>query len=232
MYNNTSKVLDLIFKGEYDKKRPLASLKDLVPKNQLLTVKKNHTIICQKDPVKYFYVLLSGRVSIINHISWTNDNVIEYLEPLDILGLVEYLNNIKFYTAYVLAETECFLLRIPVEDFADCIQNNNFLCYQTLLLLGKSVELSMSHSEINCLFHPKDILGYYLFHRAQHTGCPYICPLTRKALAEELHINLRTLYRYINQMENIGYLSLQRGKIHIKQEHLDKLATRYDNLIL
>ena len=89
MYNNTIKALEIIFKGEYDLRNPAASLRGIAAKNQLITAERNDTIINQKDPVKYFYLLLKGRACVLNHITWSNDNVVDFLEPLDILGIVE-----------------------------------------------------------------------------------------------------------------------------------------------
>ena len=231
MYNNTIKILEMIFKGEYDPKNPAAALRGLATKSQLLTIEKNDTIINQKDPVKYFYLLLKGRACVLNHITWSSDNVVDFLEPLDILGMVEYLNNTEAYTAYVMAETKCVLFRIPVEIFIHIIQQNAFLCYQTLLVLGKVLESIMNRAETNSLFHPKDILGHYLYLQAQH-AMPYVCPLTRHVLAEKLHINLRTLYRHIDSMKASGYLTLRKGKIVIEPEHFERLKVRYGDVIL
>lgn len=231
MYNNTIRALDIILNEEYNPKNPRISLCEYASGNQLITVKKNETIIYQKDPLKYFYFLLSGRLCVLNHITWNSDNVIDYLEPLDILGLVEYLCGVPRYTAFVVAETKCVLFRIPIETFTEIIQQNASLCYQTLLTLGKITSSNMDRAETNALFHSRDILGHYLFLQAQHK-VPYVCPLTRKVLSEKLHINLRTLYRHIDHFQSNGYLRLQRGKIIIESEHLSKLAARYGDVIL
>ena len=231
MYNNTIRALEIIFKGEYDLKNPAAALRGIAAKNQLITAERNDTIINQEDPVKYFYLLLKGRACVLNHITWNNDNVVDFLEPLDILGMVEYLNNVDAYTAFVMAATDCVLFRIPVEIFIHIIQENAFLCYQTLLVLGKVLESNMNRAETNSLFHPKDILGHYLYLQAEHV-LPYVCQMTRQVLAEKLHINLRTLYRHIDSMKENGYLTLRKGKIVIEAEHFERLKVRYGDIVL
>lgn len=231
MYNSTTKILEMIFKGQYDKRNPLISFRQIASNSQIVVAEKNDTIISQKDNVKYFYFLLSGRVSVLNSITWSNDNVIDTLEPLDILGLVEYLNNQDQYTAYVVAETKCVLFRISTESFIKIINQNAFLCYQTLRVLGKITEQNMNRAESSSIFHPKDMLGHYLFLQAQHRT-PYTCPVTRALLAEKLHINLRTLYRYLDYMQQKGYLALRHGKIVIEDEHFQKLSARYGEIIL
>lgn len=231
MYNSTMKVLEIIFKEAYNKRNPLIMLRQYASNSQIVLAEKNDTIIAQKETIKYFYFLLNGRVSVLNNITWNNDNVVDTLEPLDILGLVEYLNNQSQYTAYVIAETKCVFFRVPIDVFIKIINQNAFLCYQTLRVLGKITEQNMNRAESSAIFHPKDLLGHYLFLQAQHRT-PYICPMTRTVLAEKLHINLRTLYRYLDDMQKKGYLALRHGKIIIEAEHFEKLSARYEDVIL
>lgn len=231
MYNSTIKILQIIFEKSYNKSNPLITLRQYASNSQIVLIEKNDTLISQKETIRYFYFLLSGRLSVLNNITWNNDNVIDTLQPLDILGLVEYLNQHNQYTAYVIAETKCVLFRIPVEEFINIINQNAFLCYQTLCVLGKITESNMNRAEVNSIFHPKDSLGHYLFLQAQHRT-PYICPMTRAVLAEKLHINLRTLYRYLDDMAKEEYLALRHGKIVIEDKHFTKLSARYAEIIL
>jgi cAMP-binding proteins - catabolite gene activator and regulatory subunit of cAMP-dependent protein kinases len=231
MYTNFVKALEVIFKKDFDKKNPFLNLRKLIPKTELIIAEKNQTFIRQDGVINYIYILLQGRALILNQIDWNTDNIVDSVEGIHILGLIESLNDLNKYTAFVMAETECFLLRIPIAVYIEIIQQNIFICYQTLLLLAKVADSHMSRAETNTLFHPKDILGYYLFHQAQN-NLPYTYPLTRKKLSEYLHINLRTLYRYITEMRKNNILSLKKGKILIEKEHFQKLAERYANIIL
>lgn len=231
MHSNTAKALNIILKEEYDPENPLSSLNGIASENQLITVQKNETIIYQKDPADYLYMMLSGRAMVLNQISWNSDNIIDYVESPHILGLVEPLNNIGYYTAFVVAQTTCVMFRIRVSEFLALIQQDASLCYHTLVIMGKITDSSMNHAERHKTFHSKDILGHYLYiHAGSHL--PYTCPLTREILAEELHINLRTLYRHIDDMQKKGYLTLRKGKIVIETEHFDNLAARYGSIIL
>ncbi len=231
MYSNTSKALEIILKETYDKKNPMDSLRGLISESHFITARENETIIYQKDPAVYLYMLLSGRAVILNQISWNNDNIIDYVESPHILGLVEYLNNIDYYTAFVVAQTKCIMFRICVSDFVQIIKKDASLCYHTLVIMGKITDSNMNHAERHKTFHSKDILGHYLYLRSMNC-LPYICPLTRSTMAEELHINLRTLYRHIDDMEKKGFLTLRKGKITIEKEHFERLAARYGDIIL
>ena len=92
MIYNSEQVLEIILEKKYNQQNPLISLSGVASKDDLLIFEKNEAILSQKDPLDYFYFLISGRASVWNQISWNENSVIEYLKPLDILGLVEYLN--------------------------------------------------------------------------------------------------------------------------------------------
>lgn len=231
MYNNTKKALEIILKEEYDRKDPLQSFTHLDLGNQLFTVPKGETILYQGDPAKYFYILLSGRTIIMNQISFSTSDIIDYVEPPHILGLMEYIDHDPCYTAFVVAETMCVLFRINSIEFMDYIRQNAELCYQTLLITAHVTSSNMNLAEIHRIFPTKDILGHYLYKQAYYQ-LPYTCPLTRKELANQLNINLRTLYRYLDYMEKQGYITIYKGKIIIKKKQLEQLSLRYGNVII
>ena len=130
MYKNTKKALEIILKEEYDKENPLQSFTHLNLGNQLLTVPKGETILYQGDSAEYFYILLSGHTVIMNQISFSTNDIIDYVEPPHILGLMEYINKDSFYTAFVVADTACVLFRVNAKEFMDFIQQDAKLCYQ------------------------------------------------------------------------------------------------------
>lgn len=233
MCNNTIQVLEMILNQTYNKKDPTISLRNLVPASQLVVLKKNDIIIQQHEPLKDMYFLLSGYVSVLNQIDWNDDNVIDSLEPLDILGFIEYLNGGDSYTSYVVADSKCVLYRIPIKTFAKIIQENAYLCYKTLVAFSHITSHNMNRAEVKSLFHSRDVVGHYLFIQAKQNGSlPFTCPLTRSTLADRLHINLRTLYRHLDYMKENGFLCLRGGKIVIDQEHFEHLEKRYGDVVL
>ena len=229
---NLCEALKIIFNKEYDPIDPGSQLSNLVAPGSLINFKKNQIIIEQNNPVHYFYILLDGSASIINSITWVADNIVDTVHALDILGLVEYLNKVPTYTAYVVALEQCLVLKVPVEEFSQIIQQDAFLCYQTLQVLGRVTSDNMNRAEVKCLFHPKEALGHYLFIQAQTNGVPYTLPLTKKDLAEKLNINLRTLHRYFSSMEANGNLKLVNGKVIIDAIDFRELAKRYKDIVL
>ncbi len=89
----------------------------------------------------------------------------------------------------------------------------------------------MEHAETQSTFPKKDIVGYYLYLKSCDS-IPYICPLRRSELADFLHINLRSLYRYLDIMKSEGMIKLRKGKIIIDIECFKILSNKYQSLIL
>lgn len=231
MYINTKKALEIILKENYDKENPKSAFEHLNLGNQLITIPKGKTILYQGDSAKYFYFLLSGNTMIMNRISFSTNDIIDYVEPPHILGLMEFINKDAFYTAFVVSETDCVLFRVLAKDFMDYIRQDAELCYQTLLVTAHIASWNMDRAETHRIFPAQDILGHYLYQKARFQ-LPYTCPLTRKELSEKLNINLRTLYRYLDTMNQNGYISLTRGKIVIGQKEMEHLSARYGDVII
>ena len=231
MYNSTIRAIKLIFDDQYNHENPLLTFKDFQNRSMFHVYNKHDIIIHQGAPVKYIFFLLKGTALVQNSIEWTNSNTLDTLVPLDILGLVELLNDQPNYTGYVVAETPCVVLRVPVDQFLSIIKKDGLLCYETLRVLGKITEHNMNRAETNAIFQPYDRLGHFLYLSAlEHL--PYTYPYTRKKLAEDVYINLRTLYRHLDSMEKDGFLKLERGKIIILKEHFEKLDERYGSIVL
>lgn len=161
---------------------------------------------------------------------WNEDQVVGVVNAIEILGLIEYLNETKYYTANVIAESSCLVFKVKVEDFIDLIQQNGLLCYQVLHNFGHAMSANMTNAEQKHLLVHQDILGYYLFLQSINEH-QYQCPLTRVQLADRLNLNLRTLYRYIATLEGLQMLTLRHGKIYITEDNFAKLQQKYGKMI-
>lgn len=153
-----------------------------------------------------------------------------HVEPLHILGLVEILNHIDTYCAFVISNTSCTFLKFTACEFLNIISENVTLCYRTLIILSRSTQTNMYRAKSPYLLQQEDILGHYFFQIAQSQTLPYIYTHTREYLADKLHINLRTLYRYLDTLKKQELIIIKRGKIIITKETFHKLHSKYSNL--
>lgn len=221
-------ILINILKEILSEKTDLKKILQSSPQNYFYKIPKNETIINIKESVDYIYFLLQGNASVWGEVEWAN-NIIAYVEPLEILGLLEVLTNIDYYTAFVLAETDCTIFKISKNQFISLLQQDASLCYKTLKVFGKMTSKNMEEAALKRLFTQNDIIGYYFYLQSRHK-IPYVCYYTRNELSEILNINLRTLYRHIFSLEKEGYLTIKKGKIIILEENFKLLTERYKNI--
>ncbi len=198
--------------------------------NALFRAPKNDIILSQNSPSDALYILLEGSVSIVDECADEYNSIIDSVEPIHILGLVEILNHIDTYCAFVIANTPCTFLKFTTSEFLNAISQNVALCYRTLITLSHSTQANMYRAKSQYLLQQEDILGHYFFQLVRTKGKPYIYPHTREYLADKLHINLRTLYRYLDMLKKQELITIQQGKIIITEKNFQKLNFQYSNL--
>lgn len=198
---------------------------DRYPSNKFKVLNSFDEITTQGKSLDNFFIFIKGKAAV-----WNDDQVVGIVRPVEILGLIEYLTGTSYYTADVIAESQCLVLKIKVDDFISLIQTNCQLCYQVLQVFGHAMSASMTSAEQNHLLIRQDILGYYLFLQAVNNQS-YRCDLTRSELAKRLNLNLRTLYRYIKKLGDQGMVEVSHGKLVVTKHNFDLLTQRYGKKI-
>ena len=176
-------------------------------------------------------ILIKGKCDIINETDFTEFLTIDKLSAPVIIGYNEFLSQIENYTSYVVASEKCFAYRINNNELDNIIQSNNVIAYEILKMYHNLTVKSHISNEQYCTFSRKDILGHYLYNIAKDS-LPYTYPYYRSDLANQLYINLRTLYRYLDDLKESGYVSIVKGKIIISEKEFKKLKERYGNIVL
>jgi len=206
-------------------------LTELLHETYIFQIKKGKTIITQGQPADYIYILLSGEGVVLNDIEWNINNTIDEVNAIDCLGITEYLTEKKEYTGFVIAKTDCYVFKLHNSEFYEILSSSFEISFTILKILARVTTHAMEHAETQSTFPKKDIVGYYLYLKSCDS-IPYICPLRRSELADFLHINLRSLYRYLDIMKSEGMIKLRKGKIIIDIECFKILSNKYQSLIL
>lgn len=141
-----------------------------------------------------------------------------------IFGLMEQLCHQPNYTATVYASSDCCMMRIPAGIFMVGLEISIPLLRLALEDLCVLAERAMNQSELQTLYSPRDYLVFFLNqYCARETTFPCTVNITRKEIAELLHMNLRSLYRYINDLKQDGLFTIVHGKIVISKEQANLL---------
>lgn len=200
--------------------------------NNIVYFEKNSFIVTQYNRVKYIYILLEGKASVEDSTIRNNEseNFIEYISPIHFIGLIELLNSKKIYTASVVTQTDCNLLKIDSNLFVKLLKKNSKFCFLVLKIFGMSTLEHMYNAKSNIVLPKEQLVGFHLYNLAQKNSLPYTYPYTRDYLSRELSINIRTLYRYIDLLKENQLIEIHRGSIVITKSNIKLMDKYYKNI--
>lgn len=207
------------------------ALKTKYPNFRIDHLKKGSTLIHKGAKADKCYILISGSCDISNEFDFSELNTIDSQTAPNILGYYEELSNNPIYTSYVFTINECYYYEIDSKELDNLIRNDASLCYLVMKLMRKNAETVQSRNEQYHIFSGEDILGYYLYNTSKNK-IPFELDMSREELAKILFINLRTLYRYIDKLKKMNYLTIYKRKIIINKDNYKNLDSRYHNVIL
>ena len=191
----------------------------------LITVKKDQPFIIVGYPADTVWALLSGDTQVVCYSRQGGYCVQDHPNKPQFFGLMEQLDGQTTYSATVVAVTECQLLRIPAKLFMQAIDVSQPLLRLCLDDLCQQAKRIMNLTESQALYEPRDYLAIFLcnyFIKCHEVPC--VVHFTRKEIAEFLHINLRSLYRYMEDLGQDGLFTIIHGKICISQEQGELLC--------
>ena len=183
------------------------------------------------DPISCLFILIKGNVK-IKSVSTSGDNaIIASLSAPQILGITEFLRRMDTCGASVYADGDCQVIKVSVTQFEDTL-NEYPDSYRILAPYLASLAIqNMNESESRLILNNEERLGLYLLNSCQLKTFPYQIRDTRERIARNSHLNLRTLYRYIDEFVEKGLLSRSRNRLYITAEQYKKLQNRFSQLV-
>lgn len=217
--------LQRAFSGRYDRENPQGDFREYVsPHIRILQLGTGTTFINSGLTLGKIYLLLSGKCYIVKYSVDGKSIIADTMYPIQLFGLYEMLHHTDNYRATVTAASECCLLEISAPYFRSCLEADIQTALLTLEYLAGVMEESISKSD-RTLFHTAlQNLVLYLHRQCQGLERPCVLPISRRTMSEELNINLRTLYRYLDRLKEENLISVNRGKISIDGEQYARLC--------
>ena len=155
------------------------------------------------DPISSLFILIKGNVK-IKSVSTSGDNaIIASLSAPQILGITEFLRKMDTFGASVYADGDCQVIKVSVTQFEDTL-NEYPDSYRILAPYLASLAIqNMNESESRLILNNEERLGLYLLNSCRLKTFPYYIRDTRERIARNSHLNLRTLYRYIEDRKSV-----------------------------
>ncbi len=197
-----------------------ATHKKMVPKGKILMQKG--------DPVKYIYVLLRGRVQISKDYLDGRHYIFATRDKQSLLGEFELLSSYDSYWSTVTCETDCELLLMPAKGFRAWLRRDTEFFFTVARIFADAVGATMTQLGNIKYIPAQERFSSYLLEETREMGREITIRTTRRQIADEIGMSIRTLQRCIDGFAAQGSISLVHGKIHMTAEQRRRLLEDAD----
>lgn len=190
---------------------------------QLVRPQKGEVILHAGSDVESFFILLEGICAARIFSEEGAAAVAATQSDRQVYGFSERMNNIPCHATVYAVSGDCRLLACPAELFLRTMKRSLPLALLMVQYLSGSAVGSMYSSASRLFRSPKMRLAEFCYAAALGRPLPFVLSLSREELAAQLHLNLRTLYRYLRALQRDGCLDTLRGKTCITEQNLQRL---------
>ncbi len=225
-------LFDSIFKGEFTDKST-EEINSLITntKATIKTYKKGETMLQLGDGVDRILLTVKGQCNIIKYSPRGKAVIVEELHPAQLLGLYETLASIDNYQAVVVANSKVIALQFSAEYIKESMNEHSGLSVLIAGYLAKLLSSTATKNQNTLLYSGIENLIIYLHNHCTDKKLPHTINTDREKMANTLNINLRTLYRYLDRLEQEGYIKKENRKIVIEKTHLAKMAKKIGEIV-
>lgn len=195
----------------------------------LRSFKANATIVREGDPVTLIYILLSGSFAV----SWSESGQGQYLtfhtRPLAYVGELAALGGFPEYTATVYTKTQSRFLAMGQELFLNWLEHDlpsyRKLVHETILMLHYSASNSRSAVSNSNSVRILEFLRWYFHRYAGGESGNVLVQMTRQTMVSEIGgLSLRSLNRYLAQLQEQSLIGMYKGKVQITQQQYARIV--------
>ncbi len=190
---------------------------------RLLRKERGYTFIHAGFPTDRVCFLLEGEANVVCY----NPRGVTIIQDAfctpQMFGHLEVIDQVATYASSVVTGSDSALLEVPAKLFAQALAENLRVAHVVIRDLRSLAVRNMNQLECTRLNHPRDTIALYLYQCCEKNQLPYTLKVSRRTLSELLHIHLRSLYRYIDQLCELGLCENRGGKTVVTAEKYRKL---------
>lgn len=185
-------------------------------------------VVVERDtPVDRVLFLLSGEFATFNETAEGKLSSFLAMPAPDIVGDMEVLAGQGIYAANVMAAADSFCLRCAADAFRSALDRHPAFLREAARIFAKKT-FRISYQRGGAAFHTGlEKVALFLIHECAlqppAPGRDAVIRWTRPTMASKIVISQKTVDRGIYELKNRGYLSLQKGKIHISAAQYQRL---------
>lgn len=183
--------------------------------------KKRELVFMEGDDCTGLYIIRTGRVKVVRSSSTGKEQIINILNPGDLLGFEVFYNG-RIYRNTAVVMEDCELCYVEKHAFFKILEQEPAIAKKLILSLGR--ELNHAYERIGNLglLNAREKLAHLLFTLAseygvkEDGGVKLNLTLSRLEIAELLGITQETSIRLLKGFKEEGVLEIRRKEIIIK----------------
>lgn len=143
-----------------------------------------------------------------------------------IYGLYEAISRISDYGVALRAMETVHCVVVPPKEFLHAINQNHQIALFALQFMAKFTDRMLNRNDQLTLNTPYENLINYLYENSVGLPLPHRITTNKAELAELLNISVRSLYRYLDQLEADQIIQRSHGSLLITKAGFDGIKHR------
>lgn len=226
---------DKLHKTEFEKDllQIIESMTDnMLVHSQIISLEPGEKLLGVGEKPNYTFFVLEGEFKVVNEFENGKSyaHLITYKE--EITGFMEIVANYDYYISSIFAVKPSIVLRITREDTLELINSSHIFAKRLLSEISVAfINQSIGKGEkllntslfgfVDYLVRQIEVSGDHSFYRIN---------ITREELSNRSGISLRTLYRNVSKLKDMGIISITRGKIILEENQITQLYELHNDL--
>ena len=196
----------------------------------LVEVEAGQTFIKAGYDCTQIFLVLSGKVTGVEWPTHERSYPFKDFGPGDFFGEIECFAGLPQYRISIVAATKCKVLTMPADAYMDWMRMDvDALFLRTQANMHRLITQT-AEARKYLFMEGKDRLMVHLIRLyEQRQPIPDVVELrqTRAQMAEEIGFSTKTLNRSIKRLEELGLISVHKGKIVISREGYEQMRAYY-----
>lgn len=230
--NALEEILTLIMGQSYKTE----DIKEIARRQKVLginpkTYEKDSYLVYTGQPLRRIIIQLNGSVLALKYTPEGGMVRSGTVTAPQIYGLAELLNKRLEHTANLRAESAVCCITVEPELFLKAVKESHIVALHSLYFLADFTDRMLNRNDMLTLNTPFENLMLYLYNSCNGMDFPVVITDKKAQISESLNINLRTLYRQLDQLEKEKYITRQKGNIVIDKSGYKKIKSDINNIL-
>lgn len=198
--------------------------------SKYLKIRKNDFLYHKSEEFKYVYYVVIGSFSVVNEFESGKMYEPVILPDHDFIGVVEVIHGMKEIISTIIANEDAEVFQFEREKFFQWMNESHELTKWVLHAVSRNFIQNMKVSGENVILDSRYLLVKHIISNAQPKEDMFVLDEPREKTSVRTGVNIRTLYRHLNEMKDKGFISTQGRKIIYNRDQHNKLVEYYNQL--